>query len=68
MVRPLQCDLCKKIVEQLAGKIYFVPVDHNGKRRLTHNNYTHHMDICTECKPRVWNAFKFRERVVRKPK
>lgn len=57
------CDICKREVDRIIGKIQFIP---SGNKALTHSNYSHHADVCRDCKDKIFKAFGFRPRMTRK--
>ena len=64
MARTLTCDICKRTTTGIAGKLFYLPTE-NGKRRLTHSEYTHHADIGVCCVSRVLELFNFQPRMKR---
>jgi len=59
------CDICGKPTEMIVGKLLFVP-SIPGVTKLTHSQYTHHVDVGECCKKVLFKAFKFQPRMTAK--
>lgn len=56
------CDVCGRETEQIAGKLQYIP-SIPGVTKLVHSQYTHHADVGTCCKEKLFKAFKFQKRM-----
>ena len=65
MAREIKCDICKKVTEEIVGKLFYTPLT-NGKRSQFANDYTHHADVGVCCAERLLSGFNFSKRVTAK--
>jgi len=55
------CDLCKHLAEGPTFKLFLGVVAPNLSP--IHSNYSHHADICNECKEKLMKIIKFKKRM-----
>lgn len=58
----LRCDLCRKEVDRIAMKILAIPLIPGRSGRHAHSMYSHHADLCDECRGKLFGVVKFQVR------
>lgn len=58
----LKCDICNRETNLIVGKLTYIEII-PGVSRGTHSNYSHHLDVGTCCKEKLFKAWNFRKRM-----
>lgn len=58
------CDICRKETERVVAKLHWIPAD--GKKSLTHSNYTAHADVGECCAQKLKMLISFQDRMTAK--
>ncbi len=66
MARQIKCDVCRKVTDEIVGKLFFTPLTPGRGANNFSNNYSHHLDVGSCCASRLLSGFNWQERLTAK--